>query len=123
MMKFFKKKPAVSQRAVFLSPKDLLQRAAALSLVFLLLHLAGLREYTSILNGTIGSVALGWKLSGFLAIIYILSYLAFVVLVPMLILAAILLLAWQRWRKPGNAIGPVSSATAHESPRQDQPKS
>lgn len=96
MTKFFKKKPAISQRADFLSPKDLLQRACVLSVIFLLLHLAGLREYTSVLNGTVGSVALGWKLSGFLAVIYIAFYLAFVVLVPVMVLAAVILMVWQR---------------------------
>jgi uncharacterized membrane protein YeaQ/YmgE (transglycosylase-associated protein family) len=98
MMKFFGNKPAIFQRADFLSPKDLLQRAAAIGVIFLLLHLAGLREFTSILNGTVGSVALGWKLSAFLAVIYIIAYLAFVVLVPVLILAAIILALWERFR-------------------------
>lgn len=106
MMKLFKNSPAIFQRADFLSPKDLLQRACAITLIFLLLHLAGLREYTSILNGTVGSVALGWKLSGFLAVIYIVSYLAFVVLVPVLILAALILLVWGRWRVKERKIEP-----------------
>jgi hypothetical protein len=93
------KTSAFLQRAEFLSPKDLLQRACAISVIFLLLHLAGLREYTSILNGTVGSMALGWKLSGFLALVYIAFYLAFVVLVPVLILAAMLLTFWQGFWK------------------------
>jgi len=77
----------------------LLQRAAAISVMFLLAHLAGLREFTSVLNGTIGSLALGWNLSAFLAVIYIVFYLAFVILVPVLILAATLLAVWQRFRR------------------------
>jgi hypothetical protein len=100
-MKLLEKKPAIFERADFLSPKDLLQRAGAITVTFLLLHVAGLREYTSILNGTVGSVALGWQVSGFLAVIYILAYLAFVVLVPILVLAAMILLAWQRCSKKG----------------------
>jgi hypothetical protein len=76
----------------------MLQRAAAISVIFLLAHLAGFREYTGILNGTIGSLTLGWNLSAFLAVIYILFYLGFVVLVPVLVLAAILLTVWQRFR-------------------------
>lgn len=100
MIKIFKKKHAIFQRADFLSPKDLFQRAFAVTVIYLLLHLAGLREFTSVLNGTVGSVALGWKVSGFLAVIYIASYLAFVVLVPIMILAAIILVLWQRcWDK------------------------
>jgi len=63
----------------------MLQRAAAISVMFLLAHLAGFREYTGILNGTIGSLALGWNLSAFLAVIYIVFYLAFVILTPVLV--------------------------------------
>ena len=106
MMKFLDPKTGIFQRATFLSPKDLLQRAGAICVIYLLLHLAGLREYTSVLNGTVGSVALGWKLSGFLAVIYIVAYLAFVVLVPVLILAAVILTAWQRCRKTNTQAGP-----------------
>ena len=99
MMKSFWKNITILQQADFLSPKDLLQRAGAITIIFLLLHLAGLREFTSVLNGTVGSLALGWKASGFLAVIYIASYLAFVVLVPVLVLAAMFLMAWERFRK------------------------
>ena len=96
MIKLFWQKLALFRRAEFLSARDLLQRALGLSGLFLLAHLAGLREFTSVLNGTIGSVAAGWKLSGFLALIYILLYLAFVILVPVLLLAAMILAVWQR---------------------------
>jgi membrane protein implicated in regulation of membrane protease activity len=96
MIKLFWQRLAVFRRAEFLSPRDLLQRALGISGLFLLAHLAGLREFTSVLNGTIGSVAAGWKLSGFLALIYILLYLAFVILVPVLVLAAMILAVWRR---------------------------
>jgi len=75
----------------------MLQRAGAISVMFLLVHLAGFREFTSVLNGTIGSVAAGWNLSAFLAVIYILLYLAFVILVPILVLAAMILTIWQQY--------------------------
>jgi len=87
---------AIFQPAEFLSARDLLQRALGISGLFLLAQLAGLREFTSVLNGTVGSVAAGWKLSGFLALIYILLYLAFVILVPILILAAVILAVGRR---------------------------
>ena len=90
------KKLALFQRAEFLSARDMVQRAAAISGLFLLVHLAGFREYTGVLNGTIGSLELGWKLSTFLAGVYILLYLAFVILVPVLVLAAVILMGWQR---------------------------
>jgi hypothetical protein len=96
MKMFTGKKLAIFERAEFLSAKDMLQRAAAISGLFLLVHLAGFREYAGILNGTIGSLALGWELSTFLAVIYIMLYLAFVILVPVLILAAMILMVWQR---------------------------
>lgn len=89
-------KPAIFKRAEFLSARDMVQRAAAISGLFLIVHLAGFREFTGILNGTIGSVALGWSLSTFLAVIYIVLYLAFVILVPVLVLAAALLTVWRR---------------------------
>jgi len=99
-MKIFSgKKPAIFQRAEFLSARDMLQRAAAISVMFLLAHLAGLREFTSVLNGTIGSLALGWNLSAFLAVIYIVFYLAFVILTPVLVLAAMMLMCWQHFRR------------------------
>jgi hypothetical protein len=99
MNKFSWRKLAARPRAAFLSPRDMLQRAVAISALFLLVHLAGFREYTGILNGTIGSLALGWNLSAFLAAIYILLYLAFVILMPILVLAAMILTVWQRLHK------------------------
>jgi len=101
MIKLLWQKLAIFRRAEFLSARDLLQRALGISGLFLLVHLAGLREFTCVLNGTVGSVAAGWKLSGFLALIYILLYLAFVILVPVLVLAATILAAEQRflWKK------------------------
>jgi hypothetical protein len=103
MIKLFWQRLAVFQRAEFLSPRDLLQRASAISVLFMVAHLAGLREFTSVLNGTVGSVAAGWKLSSFLAVIYILLYLAFVILVPILILAAMILAVGQRFRRKQKA--------------------
>ncbi|MGD0745124.1 MAG: hypothetical protein ABSA45_08205 [Verrucomicrobiota bacterium] len=110
MKKPFWQRLAVFRRAEFLSVGDMLQRAGAISVMFLAAHLAGLREFTSVLNGTVGSVAAGWNLSAFLAVIYILLYLAFVVLVPILVLAAMILVVWKRCvQKGGNS--PVSSNT------------
>lgn len=89
-------KSAMFRRAEFMSSKDMLQRAAAITVVYLILHLAGFRDFTGILNGTIGSLSLGWNLSGFLAVIYIAFYLMFVILVPVLVLAAVILMSWHR---------------------------
>jgi hypothetical protein len=92
-------KSAIFRRAEFLSARDMLQRAVAISVVFLILHLAGFREFAGILNGTIGSLALGWNLSAFLAVLYIVFYLMFVILVPVLILAALILMVGKRFRR------------------------
>lgn len=91
------KRLAIFQRAEFLSARDLVQRACAISGLFLLVHLAGFRELTGVLNGTIGSLALGWNVSAFLAVIYIVFYLAFVILVPILVLAAMILMIGQHF--------------------------
>ncbi len=96
MIKIFCQSLGLFRRAEFLSPKDLLQRAGVIGLLFLVAHLAGLREFTSVLNGTVGSVAVNVKLGTFLAAVYILLYLAFVILVPVLVLAAAMLTVWQR---------------------------
>jgi len=96
MIKSFWQKPAIFRRADFLSARDMVQRAGGISALFLLAHLAGLREFTSVLNGTVGSTAVNVKLGTFLAAVYILVYLAFVILVPVLVLAAVMLTVWQR---------------------------
>jgi len=107
MIKLFWQRLAVFQRAEFLSPRDLLQRASAISVLFMVAHLAGLREFTSVLNGTVGSTAVNVKLGTFLAAVYILLYLASVILVPVLVLAALMLMVWQRCvRKEENLSGP-----------------
>ena len=83
-------------RADFLSPKDMLVRAVAIALLFLVAHLAGLREFTSVLNGTVGSTELGWGRSAMLGVGYVVLYLAFILGVPILILAAAISAALQR---------------------------
>jgi hypothetical protein len=99
-MKTFFAPLAALWRADFFSPKDFVRRALVIALFYLVVHLAGLREFTSLLNGTVGSVQLGWGLSGFLGLTYIFAYLAFVLLVPVLLLAAALLVAWRRFQEP-----------------------
>ena len=92
----FTQRLAALWHARLFSPKDLVRRAVVISMLFAIAHLAGLREFTSILNGTVGSVQLGWGVSAFLGLVYITIYLAFVLLMPMLLLAAGLLLLWRR---------------------------
>jgi hypothetical protein len=83
-------------RAEFFSPKDFVRRALVIVLAFAAVHLAGLREFTTILNGTIGSVEMGWGMSAVLGLTYIFVYLAFVLLVPTLLLAAAFVLLFRK---------------------------
>ena len=85
--------------ADLLSAKDFVRHAVLICVVFALAHLSGLREFTSVLNGTTGSVAMDWQTAAALGVTYILLYLAFVLLVPTMILAAVILALWQRVRR------------------------
>jgi hypothetical protein len=82
--------------AEFCSPKDFARRAIFITFAFLILHLAGLREFTTVLSGTAGSVELGWATSAFLGLLYVCGWLGFVVLAPILLLAAALFAIWNR---------------------------
>ena len=86
-------------RTQFLSPGDLVRRALILAFIYGLLHVVGLREHVSILNGTVGSLRLGWGFSVFLGLIYIVAWLSFVLLAPTLLLAGFLLYVWNRLAK------------------------
>ena len=67
-----------------------------IALLFGIVTVAGLRDYTSILSGTVGSLRLGWQISALLGFLYIFAYLGFVLLVPILFIAAGLLWLWQK---------------------------
>lgn len=84
--------------ADFFSPKDFLRHAVLIVLVFGVAHLLGLREYTSFLNGTAGSVDLGYELSALLGMTYLVLYFAVVLLAPILVLAACLVSLWLKYQ-------------------------
>ena len=77
-----------------MSARGFLVRALVLSLVFLVCHLAGFRAYTSILCGTYPSAEWAASIQALLGLLYVIVYLAFTVLVPVLLIAATLLFAW-----------------------------
>jgi len=83
--------------ADFLSPKDFHRHGVLIVLAFGVAHAFGLREYTSFLNGTTGSMELGYELSALLGLIYLLLYFATVLLVPILTLAALLASLWLKY--------------------------
>ena len=82
-------------QADFFSPKYFLRWAVFLTVPFVVAHLCGLRESTSILNGT-SAVGMNLQQTAFWGGLYVLLYLAFILLVPTLLLAAGLLLVWHR---------------------------
>jgi hypothetical protein len=96
MSKFFPSRNSRRARGTIASSLYLLEWAALLTVLFIIVQLAGLREYTSVLNGTVGSTHLSWQTASFLGAAYIFVYLGFVVVAPILILAAGILKIWQR---------------------------
>jgi len=86
-------------RTEFCTPKDFVKRAIMIAAAFGLAHLLGLREFTSLLNGTTGSTNMSWQLAIFLGLIYIVLYFALVILAPILLIAAGLLKAGERLRR------------------------
>lgn len=83
-------------RADFLSPKYLILRALVLSLVFLIVHSCGLREYATFLSGTVPYPEVSMKLASFYGMLYIVCYIGLIVLVPILLLAAGILALGQK---------------------------
>lgn len=114
MSKFFTRGSRLCSRRSLGSPQYLLEWAVMLTILLIVARLAGLREFTSVLNGTIGSTNLSWETASFLGAAYIFVYLAFVLGVPILILAAGILKVWERV---------VSTKRAADEPRADVEKS
>jgi hypothetical protein len=77
------------------SPQYLVTRALMLGVLFFLAHIAGLRDYTAFLSGTAaGQTTMGWSV--FYGTAYIALYLGAIVLAPILVIAAALLILWER---------------------------
>jgi hypothetical protein len=79
------------------SPKSFLRRAVAVSVLFAVGHLAGLREYTTFLSGTSANPEMSWQTAALLGCIYLFLYLSFILLVPIWLISAALLALWKRW--------------------------
>ena len=73
------------------SPTGLLVRAALFVGAYLVLELAGLRAYVTVLSGNITPARLPQDLYGALGVIYLFFYLLAVIVSPILLLAAALL--------------------------------
>lgn len=93
--------------ATFFSPKDFVRHAVLIVALFGVAHILGLREYTAMISGTMASPSLGAEGCTLLAIIYMLLYFGTVVFAPILLIAAGLLLVWEKVR--GSARRPLPS--------------
>lgn len=75
------------------SPMGFVMAAGSITCAFALLHIAGLRESTTILSGTAPP---GGGSSG-LGILYVVMYFAFVVIAPILAIAAVVMALFMRY--------------------------
>ena len=91
-------------QAEFFSPKHFVRWAVFLAVPFAVAHLCGLRESTSILNGT-SATGMNLQQTAFWGGLYVLLYLAFILLVPTLLLAAGILFAWRKATMPVKSPG------------------
>src|SRR5262245_16445609 len=83
-------------RSPIISPAGLAARALLIVIAFLILQAAGLREYTSFISGTspTGDPLTTWPLV--LGGVYLLTFLAGIVMVPTFLLGAVFLWCLQR---------------------------
>jgi hypothetical protein len=79
------------------SPIAFVVRALIISGLYCVSELVGLREYTTFLTGTSANLNLSWHTAATLGLIHLLLYLAFILLVPVCLIAAGLLASWNRW--------------------------
>jgi hypothetical protein len=78
-------------RAPFLSPRGFVARAMLLAVVFGACELAGWREHTTFISGTATSADTGIDVSVTVGLIYMLAYFGFVLVAPILVIAAALM--------------------------------
>jgi hypothetical protein len=76
------------------SPKDFVRRALFVVVVYGIADWAGLREFTSFLSGTAPYVPVSDGVASFLGCLYLVLYFAWVLLVPILLIAAVLSWLW-----------------------------
>ena len=88
-------------RAPLLSPMGFVARALLLTLFFGVCELAGWREHTTFISGTVTTADTGINSSVTFGLIYMLAYFGFVLAAPVLLLAATFLTIWRRFtRRP-----------------------
>lgn len=75
------------------APITFVGRAIIIAILYAVSCLAGLEEYTAFLSGT-SAVGLGWKTAATLGLIHLLLHFGFILLVPIFLITAGLLTAW-----------------------------
>jgi hypothetical protein len=104
--------------APFFSPAGLTRRALLIALLFAICHLLGWREHTTFLSGTPADASIGVGASAVLGLIYMATYFGVVLLTPILLLASLLLLAWDSLSRSGtDGVGPSSGAATNKHSR------
>lgn len=86
-------------RAPFLSPAGFVARALLLAVIFAACEVAGWREHTTFISGTPTSAEVGINTAVTRGLIYMLAYFGAVLAAPILLLAAAILSAWQRFNR------------------------
>ena len=76
------------------TPAGLNTRALLIAVIFVICHLLGWRELTTFLSGTSAGAGTGVGASAVLGLLYMAAYFGLVLLTPVLLLASLLLLAW-----------------------------
>ncbi len=79
------------------SPRGLAARAVLLAALYALCEVAGLRQNPTFLSGTHASS--GWNDTVVRGLLYLFAYHGFVLAAPILLIAAALLYAWERFRR------------------------
>lgn len=82
------------------SPVGFFRRALILLVLYFLCHVAGLREFTSIVSGSSPSGGRADAVAGALGAVYVVAYLIVVFIVPVLVIASGLFWAAQFWLTP-----------------------
>jgi len=79
------------------SPEAFVLRAAIISVLYFVSRIAGLQEYTAFLSGTSANLNMTWENAAVLGLIHLLLHVFFILLVPICLITAGLLAAWNRW--------------------------
>jgi hypothetical protein len=101
------------------SPAAFVARAVVIAVLFGISELLGLGEYTTFLCGTSANLNMSWQTAATLGLIHLLLYVAFILLAPVSLIAAGLLLAWQRWsvHQRGSTLEPAAGMATTIDPK------